>query len=251
MASIEYLMSRVEGKKTEIEKLQKKLDRIVKAQASGWTNNPYYYDENDLKWTQRDIEKANKALADYEARLQAEQEKAGSRNVQVIIDFLEQWKAKSRDFYEEMLPIYIAERDEYYAQDRAFCDWFNSRARIEATNEERKAKREEWDRIKKDFNSKWSWIMPYVTGVVRNCRLDTEKLEKDLKAEADRKYDFIIERTNAIVGQITDASYLRVSNGELNGVVTGTKGKASIMTIGAGGWNIQRYHFRTLVREHK
>lgn len=45
MASIEYLTKRVEGKKAEIAKLQKKLGRIEKAQASNWENNPYYYHE--------------------------------------------------------------------------------------------------------------------------------------------------------------------------------------------------------------
>jgi len=247
MASIEYLTKRVEGKKAEIAKLEKKLARIEKAKASNWENNPYYYSESDLKWTTRDIEQAHTALADYEAKLQAEIEKAGSRDVQVIIDFLEEWKLKSRKFYDYSVPAYVKARAEYYAEDKAYCDWWNNGGR-RASAEERKARRVALDKAKKQFTSEWAWIMPYVN---RN-KLDTAKLDKDLKREAERKYDFIIERTNAIVGQITDASNLYISdNGELNGFITGTKSTAKVQTVGAGGWNIQRYHFRTLIHEMK
>ena len=78
------------------------------------------------------------------------------------------------------------------------------------------------------------------------------KLEKDMTQEWNRKYDFIIERTNEIVGQITDASNLNVgAKGDLNGYIIGTKGTAKVQTIGAGGYNIQCFHFRTLINEMK
>lgn len=69
-----------------------------------------------------------------------------------------------------------------------------------------------------------------------------------LTREAELKYDDMIERTNAIVGEITDASGLHVgAKGDLNGIVIGTRGKASVQTIGAGGHSIQCYHHRTLI----
>lgn len=63
MASVEYITKRIEGKKKEIAKLEKKLERINKAAESNWENSPYYYTENDLKWTVKDLEAAKETLA--------------------------------------------------------------------------------------------------------------------------------------------------------------------------------------------
>ena len=91
---------------------------------------------------------------------------------------------------------------------------------------------------------------PYVQ--YPNLEAALKRLNKNLSEEANRKYDFIIDRTNRIVGQITDASNLSISdNGELNGIVIGTRGTAHVKTVGAGGYNIQCFHFRTYIKEHK
>jgi hypothetical protein len=250
MATAEFLTKRIEGKKAEIEKLEKKLARIIKAEETNWEVNPYYYSESDKRWTERDLESAKKSLADYEAKLEVENNKASSRNVQVIIDFLDSWKKESFDFYERMFPKYLEALDEYYRIDREYCDWWNSSSR--ANRSEWKAERSKREKIvddaKRSLNSNWGWIMGYVERRV----LDTAKLRKDLDREADEKYDFIIERTNAIVTKITDASNLYIGNsGELNGYIIGTTGTAKVQTIGAGGYNIQRFHFRTLIHKMK
>ena len=49
------------------------------------------------------------------------------------------------------------------------------------------------------------------------------------------------------VGEITEWK-LWFTSKALNGYVTGTKGSATIETIIAGGWNIQRRHNRVLVK---
>ena len=50
MASIDFIQKRIAGKEKEIDKLEKKLARILRAKESNWENNPYFYDERDFIW---------------------------------------------------------------------------------------------------------------------------------------------------------------------------------------------------------
>lgn len=246
MASIEFIEKRIAGKEKEIEKLTKKLERIRKVEAQNWQNpNPYYYSERDLRSCLKDLETAQKALEDYQIQLTSETEKASSRNVEVILHFLENWKTKSFEYYETILTKYLEELAEYHQKNKEYGDWYNNGGwRAENANEIKR----DYNAYSKIFKEKWAFIAPYINRVNRTYKLNAEKLKKDLEQEANRKYDFIIQRTNAIVGQITDASNLHIgSNGELNGYITGTKGTANVQTIGAGGYNIQCFHFRTLI----
>lgn len=248
MASIEFLQKRVTGKQVEIEKLVKKLERIQKAKDSNWEKNPYYYSESDLVSTEREIQKAEVALNNYREDLAKEQEKANSRNIQVIIDFLADWKKRVENYYIESLSRFLNARAEYYQHDSEYCTWFNTNRDARFSDEDKKRKQElrEHERA---YKSTWSFLMPYIT---YQNELDIAKLQKDLNREADCKYDDIIERTNDIVGQITDASDLKIGyKGDLNGIIKGTRGSAKVETIGAGGYNIQCYHFRTLIHAIK
>lgn len=71
---------------------------------------------------------------------------------------------------------------------------------------------------------------------------------------AKKTVDDLYNRVVKITGDITDAKYLRLTIGNngfatINGIVIGVKGKANVQSVSAGGWNIQRYHIRTLVHE--
>lgn len=246
MASIETIAKRIEGKRKEIAKLEKKLERINKAKASNWENNPYFYSENDLKWTTRDLEEAKIALAKYEAELIVEEEKNASRNVTAIIEFLDRWAERVKAYYGNAFHEFLKAREEFWAKDRQYCEWRNHGGWKDPNKEQIEA---EYRAVRKAFTQKWNWITPYIIG---RDTFDTEKLHKELEQEKKAKYDDIINRTNAITGTITDASGLRVGEkGELNGYITGERGKAKVETIGAGGYNIQCFHFRTLVKKAK
>lgn len=75
------------------------------------------------------------------------------------------------------------------------------------------------------------------------------KTEEDCET---KRIQFII-RTNAITGDtITGAAlHIDTASGDVNGTIAGKDGTATVKTIGAGGYNIQCYHFRCLVREAK
>ena len=169
-------------------------------------------------------------------------------------------ESKDDEVYrDEAFPRYLKERDEWYKFNSAYVDWVNSEG-----HKMWKENREEYKRIEKEhndrrnaFRSRWAFIVDLVDYRTvpfgdREYFFNEEKFQKILDQEANAKYDFIIERTNAIVGQITDASGLSVgAKGELNGIIVGTKGTAKVETIGAGGWNIQVAHFRTLIHPVK
>ena len=271
MASIEFIQKRITGAETKLEKLNKKLERINKAKATNWEVNPYYYSEYDLKYTIRDIEEAQEVLEGYKAQLVTATEKANSRNVKIIIDFLEMWKTRVRQYYMVGLEAYY--RDEaavrtayskYNTLPYGTPEYFEAKAIYEEMSKEhhndcygvweKKEFTNRWG--KKDYTKvkveegKYEYLRPYSDA--RIIEDAVAKLEKDLVLEAERKYDFIIERTNAIVGQITDASNLAIGDkDDLNGYIIGTKGIAKVQTIGAGGYNIQCFHFRTLINKMK
>ena len=126
MASIEFIQKRIEGKEKELATLQKKLDRILKAQESNWEKNPYWYSEIDLRVTQKDIEIAEAALQGYKDQLAAETEKANSRNIPIILEFLDQWKARVFAYYQEATDRYNEEIVEYLRRNSEYCDWVNN-----------------------------------------------------------------------------------------------------------------------------
>jgi len=243
--TIETLEKRIEGKEKALAQLNKKMERILKAQASNWeANNPYYYNENDLKYTQRDIDEATEALAKYKDMFEKEVEKANSRNVEVLVNFLEAWKESTIDYFRHEKEKYDVAIKEFYAKDKEYCKKYNDRNILGLTKEETKELYAEWKRYKADFESIWR----HVTQFNHGAKSWDETMQRDIEIEKNRKYDDIIERTNAIVGKITDASNLYIgSKQDLNGYIIGERGKAEVRTIGAGGYHIQRFHFRTLV----
>ena len=204
----------------------------------------------DIARAGRDITDKQKSLDEYKAQFTTEVEKANSRNIPAILEFLDMWKARVTEYYHKEFPKFLEAKKEWHEVQNKNCDWHNHGAW-----QMRKDNPEEYKRIEKEYKeyranymARWNFIFEYVDGSVFN----DEKLAKDLQRDANAKYDFIIERTNAIVGTITNASGLYIGDkGDLNGFIIGERGTAKVETIGAGGYNIQCYHFRTLIHEVK
>lgn len=246
MASKEFITKRIAGKKAEIEKLTKKLERIEKAEASGWENNPYYYNERDKRYTLKDLAEAKEALLKYEEELIKAEEMEASRNVPAITEFLDRWYVTCVDYFRSEKALYDEALKEFYKKSDEHAAWWNNGG-YKLPREERNKVDDEYREYRKNFASAWSHVTQFNHG-----SLDWDAtMQKDLKDEYNRKYDFIITRTNEIVGRITDSKHLSVgAKGDLNGYIIGTKGCCSVKTIGAGGYNIQCFHFRTLIHSY-
>ena len=246
MASKEFILKRIAGKEAEISKLTKKLERIEKAEASGWENNPYYYDECDKRYTLKDIAEAKEALLKYQEELNKAEEMEASRNVPAITEFLNRWYDNCVEYFISEKALYEEALKEFYQKSNEHYAWWNNGG-YRLPKEDRNKIDEEYREYRKNFTSAWSHVTQFDHG-----SLDWEStMKKDLKDEYNRKYDFIINRTNEIVGQITDASHLRIgAKHDLNGYNIGTRGCCSLKTIGAGGYNIQCFHFRTLIHPY-
>lgn len=83
---------------------------------------------------------------------------------------------------------------------------------------------------------------------IMEAQMSEEDVRKDNQKTAQNFVIDLQNRAMAKAGYITSWENVRMSGHCLNGTVTGDKGTATIETIGAGGYNIQRYHLRAIVR---
>ena len=243
MVTIEVLEKKIASNEKKLEKLSKKLEKLNAAKGTDAEKCLFY--KSDLEYTTRDIQEVEELLTSLKAKLVTAKEKAASRNVKVIIDFLEDWKAKVNKYYHDLLPQYIKTKEQLYKK----LEKFDTRIPEDY---------QEYRKLNREFQQTWNffekWLtLEWDTETRKNHQvIDEEKLTKHLKREAEAKYDDIINRTNKIVGTITDATHLHIGvKGDLEGYIIGDYGKAHVQTIGAGGYNVQCFHFRTLVKECK
>jgi hypothetical protein len=76
-----------------------------------------------------------------------------------------------------------------------------------------------------------------------------ESLRQIIEKAGEKKRKAFIAKVEKKTGAITDVSGLTFgADGSLNGTVLGETGSATVRTIMAGGWNIQCFHFRVLVK---
>lgn len=265
----------VTKRKAIIQKHADQLVKMINRGAKDW----------EIRMKREEIEEAKKKLAEAEKTAKNWEDKLGehiSRDAfieanapQVVKDFLEKWKIEAAAYFRKRRTDFIEYRKKLYAEERA--------ARLEAlrTLPELEREREIYkDREPTDSDLLNLWPRNVVENFMKERRLDyrsireklaahtdsiTDRLvgihdeaereawlDKTLEEEKKAKLADLISRINKVVGTITDATHLYIGNGgNINGFVIGTEGKAKVETIGAGGYNIVCFHFRTLVHEFK
>ena len=271
--TIETIKERIQKAEEKIEKKQGTIARAKKIIANKEAKIAKTTDKDEIEWLKDDIEnqmdsiknaekeikETTEKLEGYKAELQKLVEKANSRNVKAILEFLEMWKKNVTKFYLDRFAQYPKAYEQYRKDIRkyeeiSYWEWRqmkkNDRAKYTLLDMERRE-------IEEQFKARFGFLETYIgayseSGQYLPDEFDLNRFQKDLQKDAEAKYDDIIERTNRVVGEIKDASKLTVgAKGELNGYIFGTKGTAKVETIGAGGYNIQCFHFRTLIHEVK
>lgn len=189
-----------------------------------------------IKREQKKLDRYRKELAELEASYQAFPK---LEDVPAIHSYLENYGKKVLEWIEkchELLPLKkkeLAEKEEEFMKAHPeFAKYsyisYNGKRMFESEN---RFFLEELDNIR-------------IGASLYNDRFDYIERDKEFK------YIELVERVKQITGRITDADYLRVNEkGSLDGYINGENGRAKINTFEAGGWNIQRFHYRTKVTE--
>lgn len=101
--------------------------------------------------------------------------------------------------------------------------------------------------LKKNIENKYN---NYFVQFFISHRQDVNVLDKELEKEKNNKLLDLMNRVTAITGTIIDATNLKINaKGDIDGVIYGEKGNCKVNTIGAGGYNIQCFHYRVLVKK--
>lgn len=241
--------TRIANTTKKIEKEEKKLERIKVALAGG--KNPYYYDESSLRECENELRHLNEKLEGYKAKKQAEDDEKNNR-VPIIEEFLDKWEEGAIKYHEDEYEKLKEFKQEYREKTEKFKEelreqgiyYSYGKPEIVAMEEERGIDHETY---LKTIKHKFSMTIIECSEYGKSWR---DRLIKLVAREKDTKRKMLMTRVTEIVGTITNAKMLYIAdNGEINGFIIGTDGKAEVRTIWAGGYNIQCLHFRVLVRD--
>lgn len=164
----------------------------------------------------------------YENMLKIKEEESKTPEIKIIRNFLNKWKEETRDWYINKKIRFNQERDQLDKGDMYSYSQLIRR----------------WEKLV--GRTMLSEIINH------SSKSFEERVTKLVEKEANRKYINLVNNVIDITGNITNTSHLHIDpKGEINGVIEGEKGVASINTFSAGGYNIQCFHYRTQIRKIK
>ncbi|WP_300924648.1 hypothetical protein [uncultured Clostridium sp.] len=217
------------------------------------TNNLYHlcYKYREAKESIKDSEKKIKDLIQVRDNWKTKLELAKAKNnelaevPEVVKTFVHNWRVKVEEIYLQKLSEYKKANQANYEVYKKANDYSNNLS-YEQRNQLNKEYKDTYRKLIKETD-------PFISLLYSKGKEAQDYLKKTLNEEEKDKVLDLIRRVTKVVGTITDASGLRIGqqNGELNGYVQGTEGKCYVETIGAGGYNIQIFHYRVLVHKVK
>lgn len=198
----------------------------------------------------RDLGDAKATLNKYNEQLKKLEEFTNAEKIKVIWDFLTTWKEKAYNYIVKNVEEYFKLKQNY---DQAE-DEYLEKVKDEIENAPFNKKMTVKVRLINAFKEKYYKNIDALTKEVYLSygRYDDEKLKKILDKDVQHKYTKFISQIEKKAGAIKDVTGLRIGlKGDINGYVIGDKSKVHVETITAGGYNIQCFHYRTLVNNIK
>lgn len=195
-----------------------------------------------------DLAEAKVTLKKYQEQLSKIDEFNNSEKVEVIWDFLMNWRKEAYNFYVENVKLYKELKDNYDAKLEEFMSQPENKDFIDKAPDNRKVTFRM--RLQNQFKEHYYSRIEGLTMNISNGygKWDDQKLNKVLDKDVQNKYNKFIAQIQEKAGNIVDVSMLHIGpKGDINGYVTGDKNKVHVETIMAGGYNIQILHYRTLV----
>lgn len=213
------------------------------------------------------IEKLESYIAYIDENTKEEIEVVEESGMAIIDTFLNEWEVKATKYYENLREEYlkiinltdedieITDYNLQYATDTFGRHKFNKEQRTELIEKVENGTIEKFklSRVLRDIRHGMLkvWTRDHSkneVNIVSNMRQEGY-LQRILEVEKDNKKVRLIQTIEKKTGAITDAKSLRIAQtGEINGIIVGEKASASIQTISAGGYNIQCFHYRLLVK---
>jgi len=224
-ANVEKRVRVIEKRKARAEKFLKKIE------AKGWElDKELYRGKNDeaylMVWDYEDIlyeiKEAEKKLEDAQRIAQNWRDKLEAQvevENKIATEIPEVFKEAKADLVKEWLAYDIGVRD--------------------------KIRKDKSELPYKEFRKIWKYT------VEESYNHTDEEFEKIEEKEAEKWLLNLWERVKDITGEVTDCTGIRWGGKCLDGIIKGKDGVAIVETIGAGGYNIQRYHLRVLVKAYK
>lgn len=258
--------------------LKKHQDRLIKLIQSNADEVDIAIKQDEIKSAQRKVKDAENILNNWKEKLNERitaDDYIEANTPEVLKNFLENWKQHAMSYYKDKYVRFVQYRKELRVQEMAarleafrtlpslqrFRDMYHEDELtdyvldnlypykdVDKFLEERGLGYFQKQKKLKDFGDRIIFKMDEI----RNEQEREMWLDKTIEEEKGAKLLDLIGRIMGVVGTITDVSALTIgADGDINGYIVGTEGKAKIQTIGAGGYNIQCFHFRTLITEYQ
>jgi predicted nucleic acid-binding Zn-ribbon protein len=243
-----------------------------------WTSNPIVQTQNGIKELEerckkyRDsIAEEEKKVADRKASIESNSVSVNGKDVNVIVEFLNNWEKEVTDYWMKRFEYFEKEHESYYnsvvktsieyminynswEHKEQITEMWKDSPYVEfyPTYEEYKNNHKYCDdcyhaindalnEMKEEYESLFSIRQIEKWGKSKwspKKEVFEENMRKDIAKEKDRKYDQLIKDVESIVGKIIDMSHIKIGvKGDLEGYVIGTNGEAELWTKGCGGFN--------------